>query len=115
MSVIDDYLETIEPEKRQALQRIRTLAKRIVPAAEETISYGMPALTYAGKAFLGFDAHARHIGLYPFSGSVIAELKDELRAYATSKGAIRVPFDRPISERLLRLVVRRRLDEIRAA
>ena len=114
MSLIDDYLEKVEPSKRRQLERIRTLAKKIVPAAEETISYNMPTLKYEGKAFLGFDAHADHIGIYPYSGKVIPQLKDELRTYSVSKGAIRVPLDRPISERLLRLVITCRLEAIRA-
>ena len=114
MNPIDDYLKTIEPSKRKQLQRIRMLAKEIVPSAEETISYGMPALTYEGKAFLGFDAHADHIGIYPHSGRVIPQLKDELRTYTVSKGAIRVPLDRPISKRLLKLVITCRLKAIRA-
>jgi uncharacterized protein YdhG (YjbR/CyaY superfamily) len=112
MSLIDDYLENIEPSKRKELQRIRMLAKEIVPEAEETLSYNMPTLKYAGKAFLGFDAHANHIGIYPFSGQVIPQLKDELRTYAVSKGAIRVPLERPISKRLLRLVIACRLKTI---
>jgi hypothetical protein len=43
---IDDYLAKVEPEKRKALQRIRTLAKKAVP-------------------------EANHIGVYPYSGGVI--------------------------------------------
>jgi uncharacterized protein YdhG (YjbR/CyaY superfamily) len=114
MSLIDDYFKNVEPSKRKQLERIRTLAKEIVPSAEETISYKMPTLKYAGKAFLGFDAHADHIGIYPYSGHVIPQLKDELRAYAVSKGAIRVPLARPISKRLLKLVITCRLKAIRA-
>jgi len=68
MTVIDDYLTTVEPAKRQALERIRALAKQAVPSAEEALVYGMPTLTYQGKPFLGFDAHQKHIGIYPYSG-----------------------------------------------
>ncbi len=109
MSLIDDYLKNVEPSKRKELERIRALAKEIVPEAEETISYKMPTLTYEGKAFLGFDAHANHIGLYPYSGKVIPQLKDELSDYTVSKGAIQVPLDRPISKELLELVITTRL------
>jgi uncharacterized protein YdhG (YjbR/CyaY superfamily) len=112
MGLIDDYLQRVEPSKRAQLQRIRTLAKEIVPDAEETISYNMPTLTLGGKPFLGFDAHAKHIGIYPFSGKVIPQLKDALTAYAVSKGAIRVPLDCPISKELLRLLISSRLKEI---
>jgi uncharacterized protein YdhG (YjbR/CyaY superfamily) len=114
MTPIDAYLETVEPAKRNALERIRTLAKKAVPEADEAISYGMPTLRFRGKPFLGFDAHARHIGIYPFSGHVVESLKDELRAYKTTKGAIRIPLGTPIPEHILRAVIDCRLRAILA-
>jgi uncharacterized protein YdhG (YjbR/CyaY superfamily) len=111
---IDAYLENVEPSKRTALARIRSLAKDIVPSAEEAISYGIPTLKYAGKPFLGFDARAKHVGIYPFSGRVIPELADELGEYGCSKGAIRVPYDRPMPKSILRRVIACRLKAIRA-
>ncbi len=114
MSLIDDYLKTVEPVKRKELERIRALAKAAVPSAEEALSYGMPTLKYAGKPFLGFNAHKDHIGIYPFSGHVIETLKDELKAYSSSKGAIRVPLDKPISKTTLRKIISSRLRAIRA-
>jgi uncharacterized protein YdhG (YjbR/CyaY superfamily) len=114
MSRIDDFLSKIEPPKRQQLERIRALAIELVPNAEETISYNMPTLTYQGKPFLGFNAHTGHIGIYPFSGKVIPQLKDELGTYTVSKGAIRIPLDRPIPKRLLKLLVTARLKAIRS-
>lgn len=114
MTTIDEYLKDIEPARRKQLQRIRAIAREIVPGAEETISYKMPTFKYEGKPFLGFKLHARHIGIYPYSGRVVPQLADELRGYAVSKGAIRVPFEQPISKRLLGLVIRCRLKAIRA-
>ncbi len=109
MTVIDDYLTTVEPSKRKELERIRTLAKQSVPDAEEAIVYGMPTLKYRGKPFLGFDAHKHHIGIYPYSGEVVETLKDQLLGYGFSKGAIRVPLDHPISEEMLRQIIELRL------
>jgi len=87
MTPVDGYLEKVEPSKREELERIRTLAKKTVPGAEETITYGMPTLKYQGKPFLGFDAHKSHIGIYPYSSEVIEALRDKLRGYGLSKGA----------------------------
>ncbi len=111
---IDDYLQTVEASKRAALERIRTLAREIVPGADEAIMYSMPTLKYQGKPFLGFLAHQHHIGLYPYSGAVIETLKDQLGDYGLSKGAIRVPLDRPIPESTLRQIIDCRLEHIRA-
>ena len=113
MTVIDDFLTTVEPSKRQALERIRTLAKQAVPGAEEAIVYRMPTLTSQGKPFLGFDAHKGHIGIYPYSGQVVEEvLKDLPPDYGHSKGAIRIPLDHPIAEELLKHIIHLRLKQI---
>jgi len=112
MTVIDDYLTKVEPSKRKELERIRVLAKKVVPDAEEAIVYGMPTLKYQGKPFLGFDAHKHHIGIYPYSGQVVETLKDQLHDYGFSKGAIRVPLDHPISEELLQQIIQLRLNQI---
>jgi uncharacterized protein YdhG (YjbR/CyaY superfamily) len=113
MNLIDEYLKNVEPSKRRELERIRALAKAAVPDAEEAISYGMPTLKVAGKPFLGFNAHKNHIGIYPYSGHVIPKLKAELQGYETTKGAIRVPFDKPIPESTLRKIIDCRLQAIR--
>jgi len=112
MTVIDDYLKKIEISKQEELQRIRLLAKKIAPNAEEIISYNMPTLTYHGKPFLGFDAHKNHIGIYPYSGYVIEKLKNKLHPYSFSSGAIRIPYDNPISESLLREIITVRLEQL---
>ena len=114
MKPIDDYLKNVESSKRRELERIRALANEAVPSAEEAIVYGMPTLKYKGKPFLGFDAHMNHIGIYPFSSQVIAALKDQLLEFGLSKGAIRVPLDKPISKSTLRKVINCRLKAIRA-
>ena len=113
MTPIDEYLTKVEPAKREALQRIRTLAKTMVPEAEETIGYGMPTLKYRDEAFLGFAARANHIGIYPYSGHVIEMLREKLRVYKTTKGAIHVPFGAPIPESTLRAIIDARLQAIR--
>jgi uncharacterized protein YdhG (YjbR/CyaY superfamily) len=114
VETVDTYLARVDPEKRPALERIRTLAKEIVPNAEETISYRMPTLTFRGIPFFGFAAHARHIGIYPFSGSVLPALDAELGDYSRSRAALRVPYDRPITKALLKKIIARRLATIRA-
>lgn len=110
---VDGYLKNVDPEKRKQLQRIRALAKKLVPTAEEAIVYGMPTLKYRGKAFLGLRAHKKHIGIYPYSGRVLPEMKSALRGYGFSKGALRIPFGEPIPAALLKQIVRRRLAAIR--
>lgn len=114
MSVIDEYLKKIEPARRKHLERIRKIAKQIIPDAEEVISYGMPTLKYKGKSFLGFNTHANHIGIYPYGGEEIEIIKDKLSKlnYNFSSGAIRVPYDSSIPEGLLKEIIEHRIKRI---
>ena len=47
VSVIDGYLTKIEPVKRQQLERIRQIAKKIVPEASEKnfLLYAHPTIS----------------------------------------------------------------------
>ncbi len=112
MTVIDDYIKNFDPSKKQELERIRKIALEVVPDAQEVISYAMPALTYKGKAFLGFYVHKNHISIYPYGGEEIEKLQDKLAIYKTSKGAIQVPFDKPISQDLLKEIIQLRIKRI---
>ena len=112
MSIIDDYLKNVPSEKRAELERIRKIAKEFLPGCEETISYGMPTLKLNGKSIIGFDAHKKHIGIYPFSGSVISKIK-ELNSYETSSGAIRVPFDKLMPKSLIEKIISVRLGQLK--
>ena len=114
MTVIDDYLNNLEPAKRKELERVRKIAKQTVPGAAEVISYGMPTLQYKGASFLGFNVHTNHIGIYPYGSEEITVFKDKLLKlhYGFSAGAIRVPFGHPIPEDLLKEIITYRIKRI---
>jgi|SRR5579859_4777017 len=109
---IDDYLEALPDEKRALLEKLRKSIKAIAPAAEECISYGIPAFRLNGKVMVGFGAAANHCAFYPFSGSTIAAHRDDLAGYETSKGSIRFPADHPLPAALVRKLVKARIKEI---
>lgn len=104
MSVIDDYLESIDPQAREELERIRSIAKEMLPGSEEVISYDMPTIKFKGKSIIGFDAHTNHIGIYPFSGHVINQIK-ELDRYGQTKGAVRETLDDLIPAELIQKII----------
>jgi uncharacterized protein YdhG (YjbR/CyaY superfamily) len=114
MTVIDTFLQKISDPQKNELERIRAIARGVVPDAEETIAYGMPTLKYKGKSFLGFNALKNHIGIYPYGGEEINVFKDILTKnnYEFSLGAIRVPFDKPITEALLTQIIQHRIKRI---
>ncbi len=100
---IDEYLAQLPPGKRAALQWLRRHIKAAAPAAEECISYGIPAFRLNGRLLVHFGAAARHCSFYP--GAVVESFRDELREYDTSKGTVRFPPDAPPPAALVRKLV----------
>lgn len=103
-STVDDYISAAAPAARPVLRQIRALVQAIAPAAQEIISYGMPAYRQ-GRNFVYFAAFKSHIGMYPpVKGSVA--LERALTAYRGVKGNLRFPLDRPMPYALIKRVVR---------
>jgi uncharacterized protein YdhG (YjbR/CyaY superfamily) len=109
-ATIDEYLATIDPDKRAALQRLRNIIRAAAPKAEECISYQLPAYRLGGRILVFLGAAANHCAFYPGAFPVDA-YKHELKAYDTSKGTIRFQPRRPLPVALVRKIVKARLAE----
>ena len=111
-STVDDYLESLVPERRAGLETIRAALKAGAPEAQETIAYGMPALrSHGGQFLVSYDAYKRHFSLFPASDPVIQGLGAELAPHLSGSGTIRFPADRPIPTDLIRRIVEIRWSE----
>lgn len=103
-TTIDEYLSNLEPERREALEHIRTLVKQIVPDADETMSYNMPTLKYKDRPLVYFTSSKKHMSFYP-SAWTIEELKDELKGYQTTAHAIQFTPNNLLSDQLIKNLV----------
>jgi uncharacterized protein YdhG (YjbR/CyaY superfamily) len=91
---IDAYIAEQPEEIQPHLIRVRNTIRKLLPDAEERISYRMP--TYWQKHnIIHFAAHKNHIGLYP-GPEAIAHFSDLLREYKSSKGAVQFPYNNKI-------------------
>ena len=107
---IDEYLATVDDEKRVALERLRRIILAAAPQATETITYQIPIFRLNGM-LVGFAAAKNHCAFYPCSGSTVNNLKNELKNYETSKGAIRFQANKPLPVALVRKIVKTRIGE----
>jgi uncharacterized protein YdhG (YjbR/CyaY superfamily) len=106
---IDDYIATFPPHVQSVLEDVRRTVRLTAPAAEERISYRMPAFFHDG-VLVYFGAFKEHIGVYPpVRGD--AQLERELARYAGEKGNLRFPLDEPVPHDLITRIVRLRLDQ----
>lgn len=91
---IQEYIERQKEQAQPYLQQIRETIGTAIPDAVEKISWSMP--TYWKKRnLIQFAAFQHHIGLYPGPEAVVA-FADRLKEYKTSKGAIQLPYDKPL-------------------
>ena len=108
---IDQYLDALEEPKRTTLARLRQTILDVLPEAEQGISYGLPAFKVRGKTIAGFAAFKNHLSYLPHSGSVFPQLKDELKGYSTSSGALRFNIDQPLPVPLVEKLIAVRLQQ----
>ena len=109
---IDEYLRGVDEPKRSTLQEVRRTILEIVPDAEETISYRVPAFRVRGQTVAGFAAFMDHLSYLPFSGSVLGQLADDLKGYTTTKSALHFAVDRPLPKTLVKKLIAMRLREV---
>src|SRR5436190_18560665 len=105
----DDYASGFPAETRKLLEQMRSVILKSAPAAEEVISYGMPAFKLNGM-LVWIAAFSKHIGFYP-KKSGIKEFKKELSGYKGAVGSVQFPLDKPLPVGLIAKIVRFRAKE----
>jgi uncharacterized protein YdhG (YjbR/CyaY superfamily) len=108
---IDEYLALLSDEKRAALGKLRKAIRLIVPRAEECISYRIPAFRLDGEVVAGFCATATGCSYFPFSGSTLGTLANDLQAYGQTKSSLHFLPDKPLPATLVRKLIKSRIAE----
>lgn len=96
---IDEYIAMQDASVQPFLHTIRNTIHEAIPAAQERISWSMPAF-WDGKNVIQFAASKHHIGLYP-GPEAVERFLDRLSEYETSKGTIRLPYREPLPLELI--------------
>jgi uncharacterized protein YdhG (YjbR/CyaY superfamily) len=102
---VTEYLEGAPEPQRSTLIALRELLRELLPDAEETMSYNMPAFKMEGKAVAGYAYFKNHCSYFPHSGTVLPDLADELVDYQWTKGTLQFPIDEPLAPSLVRRLV----------
>jgi uncharacterized protein YdhG (YjbR/CyaY superfamily) len=106
---IDDYIAGYPKDIQAKLRKIRAVIRKAAPAADEGISYQMPVFKMSGN-LVYFAAFTNHISFFPTSSGV-AKFQKELKGYATSKGTIKFPLDKPMPYALISRITKYRVKE----
>ena len=106
---IDEYINSQPAEIREILVEMRTTIRKYAPQAEEKISYQMPTY-YLHKNLVHFAACKNHLGFYP-GPSGLKAFPEEVAAYKSTKGAVQLPYNKPLPRNLIKKIVRFRVKE----
>jgi uncharacterized protein YdhG (YjbR/CyaY superfamily) len=108
---VDEYISA-QPENAQVvLQLVRRTVRRVLPGAEEVISYKIPAYRLHGGIVLYFAGWKQHYSLYPAGERMVAAFKDQLASYKVSKGTIRFPLSEAVPVKLIERIAKFRAEE----
>ena len=108
---IDEYIARFPLDTQAILEQIRVTIKKVVPEAEETISYGIPTFNLKGTYLIYFAAYKNHIGFYPVPGA-IEQVDKDFASYKTSgKGTLQFPLNKPIPLDLITKLVKFKVKE----
>ena len=106
---ITEYINAAPKEAQKKLREMRACIREVAPGATESLKWGMPAFSYR-RILVTFAAFKHHIGFYPTPAAVKAFAKD-LSKFATAKGSIQFPLEKPLPLPLIRKITAFRVRE----
>jgi len=107
---VEEYLASLDDDKRTALEKLRQTIKSAAPTAEECISYDIPGFRINGRLLVSYGAGKNHCAFYPGAHPIAAH-RDELTQYTLSNGTIRFSVDKQLPATLVRKLVKTRIAE----
>ncbi len=86
-TTVDDYLETVPPERLPALTRLRRLCAANLHGYTEGMDYGMPSYSKDGEIQIAFNSQKNYISLYILNKEVLDRYRHNFKDIG--KGCIR--------------------------
>lgn len=106
---VTEYINAAPKEARKKLREMRACIRQAAPGATESLKWSMPAFSDR-RILVMFAGFKHHIGFYPTPSAVKAFAKD-LSKFATAKGSIQFPLEKPLPLALIRRITAFRVRE----
>ena len=108
-SAVSSYYSELNSPHKEIMLEMRNRILEVVPNATEIIKYKMPTFVVEGVPVAGLLSNKKHIGYYPYSGSVISQFPELMEKFFTTKGALHIPLDMPLPKSIVRKLIKARL------
>jgi len=106
---ITEYINAAPKEAQKKLREMRACIRTSAPGAKESLKWGMPAFS-CRRILIMFAAFKHHIGFYP-TASAVRAFANDLSKFATAKGSIQFPLEKPLPLPLIRKITAFRIRE----
>ena len=110
-TTIAEYIRAAPREGQPHLRRLYAILKSVAPEAEEVIKWGTPFFVEPRFLF-AFSAHKAHFNFAPTAAG-LEPFRKELEKHKTTKGALQIPYNKPLPEDLVRKIAEYRLRDVR--
>ena len=111
-TTITEYINAAPRDGQPHLRRLHAILKSVAPQATETIKWGNPFFVEPRFLF-AFSAHKTHLSFAPIT-SAMKRFSKELAEHETTKGTLKVPYNKPMPEALVRKIAKFCVQEVRA-
>src|ERR1700676_3761780 len=106
---VTEYINIFPKGAREKLRQMRACIRTSAPGAKEGMKWGMPAFSYR-RILVTFAAFKHHIGFYP-TPSAVRAFANDLSKFATARGSIQFPLEKPLPLSLIRKITAFRVRE----
>lgn len=106
-TTIPEYIAAAPPEGHKHLKRLYAILKKAAPKAEEAIKWGSPFFIEPRFVY-AFSAHKAHLSFSP-TAEALEDFRKELKAFQTTKNFLKIPYDQPLPEDLIRRIAEYRV------
>lgn len=111
----DEYIKTFPADKQAILKQVRETIRKAVPAAEEVISYQIPAFKLGSGWVFYYSMYTGHFSLAcPPPFAAFKQFAKELSRYKQSKSAVNFPLEEPVPVKLIAEMSKYQAEQIQA-
>jgi uncharacterized protein YdhG (YjbR/CyaY superfamily) len=103
-TTIAAYINAAPLAGQPHLRRLYAILKSVAPDAKETIKWGMPFFVEPRFLF-SFSAHKAHVSFAPMAAG-LESFRKELERHQTTKNFLKIPYDKPLPEALIRRIAK---------
>lgn len=107
---MDEYIAALPEGVQPIVTSVRVAIRKAVPAAEESIHYGMPAYRFNNHPIAYFAAYKHHLGFF-ITPVGYGPFEQELSSFSRGKGSVKFPYQQEMPLDLIAEICRWRYQQ----